>query len=71
MKSWSRTPFFWAVVVAAALVGASLISYPDDSWAEFFAWMIFLVALNSPLLLMPSDSNRFCAGWLTRGRKTE
>jgi hypothetical protein len=71
LRNWSRNPFFWAFVVAAALVGASLISDSEDSWAEFFGWTVFLVALNTPLLFAPSDSNRFCAGWLSRGRKTE
>jgi hypothetical protein len=71
LKSWSRNPFFWGLVVAAALIGATVISDSDDSWAEFFAWAAFLVALNTPLLFVPSDSNRFCAGWLSRGRKTE
>ena len=71
MSNWSRNPFFWAAVVAAALVGASLISDSDDSWAEFFAWTVFLVALNTPLLFVPSGSNHFCAGWLARGHKKD
>lgn len=71
MKSWSRNPFFWAAVVAGAAIGASLITDAGDSWTEFFTWVGFLVALNTPLLFVPSDSNRFCAGWLARGRKTD
>ena len=71
MSNWSRNPFFWAAVVAAAHVGASLITDAGDSWAEFFAWIVFLVALNTPLLFVSPDSNRFCAGWPNRGRKTD
>ena len=71
MSNWSRNPFFWASVAAGAVVGASLITDADGSWAEFFAWAPFLVVLNTPLLFVPSDSNRFCAGWLARGRKTD
>jgi len=68
MSNWSRNPFFWAAVVAAAAIGASLITDAGDSWTEFFAWVGFLVALNVPVLFLPSDANRACAGWLTRKR---
>ena len=71
MGNWSRNPFFWATVVAGALIGASLISDSEDSWAEFFGWTVFLVALNTPLLFMPSDWNRSCAGRLARGHKKD
>ena len=71
MSNWSRNPFFWATVVAAAAVGASLITDAGDSWTEFFAWIGFLVALNVPVLFLPTDSNHSCTGWLTRGRKSD
>ena len=69
MSNWSRSPFFWAAIVAAAAIGASLITDAGDSWTEFFAWIGFLVALNVPVLFLPADSNRFCAAWPRRTRK--
>ena len=69
MSNWSRNPFFWASVVAGAAIGASLITDAGDSWTEFFAWIGFLVAINTPVLFMSSDSNRPCAGWLARRKR--
>ena len=69
MNKLSRSPFFWALIIAGALVGSALVSDADDSWAEFVAWAAFFVALNTPLLFAPAGSNRFCAAWLTRERK--
>ena len=70
MKSLSRNLFFWAAVVAAAVVGASLISDSDDSWAEFVAWALFFSSINLPLLFAPYG-NRPCTAWLARGHKKD
>ena len=56
-------------IFAAALVGSALITDEGDSWAEFFSWAVFLVAINTPFLLYPSRPAMGCTNWLTWARR--
>ena len=56
-------------ILGAALGASALITDAGDSWAEFFAWAIFLVAINVPFLLTSADSQRKCAAWLNGARR--
>lgn len=56
-------------ILVAALGASALITEADDSWAEFFGWVIFLVAINVPFLLTSANSERGCTAWLNGARR--
>lgn len=63
------------ILAAFALAGALLASAlmlmftPNHSWLAFVGWVIFFLALQSPLFLASRASQESCTAWLSRLRR--
>ncbi len=63
------------VAPALALTGAVLASAlmlkftANGSWLAFIGWVIFFVAIQSPMFIGAPSSQGSCAAWLARLRK--
>ena len=62
------------IIAMAVLASAIMLRFtPNDSWLAFGGWVIFYLAVQTPLFLYTKKSQESCTAWLSRllGKETK
>jgi hypothetical protein len=70
MSKTNRTFANFVAVLACAVFASALMLKvtPNDSWLAFVGWIIFFIAVQSPLFIFARSSQGSCTAWLSRRR---
>ncbi len=73
MNKTSQMLITVGIILAGAMLASALMLQfsSNDSWLAFVGWVIFFVAIQSPMIMVTQSSGGSCTAWLSRMRNKE